>query len=125
MWKGFSKHPIFGNGFGLPGSTQRLKVAYDSSTGLPTGAPVEKGVLPLAVLEDVGIVGFISVGLWVWGGIRRSAAGGLTPLTVALTCLLTNMGEATLFSPGGMGLLILICISWGFSFPLSETRNRG
>lgn len=125
MWEGFLKHPFVGNGFGLPSSTGNLKVAYDPSTGLPTSAPVEKGVLPLAILEEVGIVGFIAVGLWIWGGIRRSAARGITPLAIGLTCLLTNLGEATLFSPGGMGLLVLICMSWGFSFPLSGTRGSG
>lgn len=123
MWKDFLKEPIFGSGFGLPGSSKRLEVAYDPATGLPTAAPVEKGVLPLSVLEELGVVGFVAVGVWVWGGIRRSAVGGLTSFMVVLTCLLTNLGEATLFSPGGMGLLIMICVSWGFSFPASILRD--
>ena len=56
--------------------------------------------------------------------MRRSARGGLVPVTVGLTALLMNMGEATLFSPGGMGLLSLILLGWAFASSQARGRAR-
>lgn len=121
MWEGFLRHPIMGNGFGLPSLSAHFEIVYDATTGLPAAAPVEKGVIPLAVLEDVGMIGAILVGLWLWDAARRARSVSLVSLTLLLTALATNLGEATLFSPGGMGLLIMNCLAWGASFRLQES----
>jgi hypothetical protein len=114
-WEGFLRHPIVGNGFGLPSVSSGFEVVYDATTGLPTAAPVEKGVLPLAVLEDVGLIGAVLVGLWLWDAVRRARKGSLVSLSLLLTALATNMAEANLFSPGGMGLLVVNCLAFGAS----------
>lgn len=112
-WANIEASPISGIGFGISSDFADMTVERDSTFGLPTGAPTEKGVLPVAVLEEIGIPGFILFFLWVSVVVIRSARnGGIEALTVALTVLLTNLGEATLFSAGGMGLLMLILISW-------------
>jgi hypothetical protein len=115
MWANITTKPLQGVGFGIASDPLEMDVQRDPILGLPVSAAVEKGVLPVAVLEEVGLVGFLAVALWVFMLMRRSARGGLVPVTVGLTALLMNMGEATLFSPGGMGLLSLILFGWAFA----------
>lgn len=115
MWENIQQHPLQGIGFGVASDPRDMDVARDPVLGLPTGAPVEKGVLPLAVFEEVGLIGFIWVAIWIFGLLHRSARGGITPFAVALTALLLNLGEATFFSPGGFGLLSLLLIGWAFA----------
>lgn len=112
MWENIEDKPLQGIGFGIASIPELMVVDRDPLFGLPTGASIEKGVLPLAVLEEVGFFGFILVVAWVWMILRRSARGGVEPLAVCITALMVNMGEATLFSPGGMGLLSLVLLGW-------------
>ena len=88
-----------------------MVISVDPVLGLPVGAAIEKGVLPLAVVEELGIPGALAVLAWIWLLVRRSIKGaGLVPLALLFTALLLNMGEMMLFSPGGMGLLMLVVI---------------
>ena len=122
MWSNIKAKPIQGIGFGIASDPLEMEIERDPIFGLPVGAPTEKGVLPIAVLEEVGVIGFCAVCLWVLTLIRRSARGGMVPVAVGLTALLINMGEANLFSPGGMGLLLLILLAWAFAS--SQARRR-
>src|SRR5690606_26196878 len=107
-WKGI--------GFGISSDPLDMKVQRDPVLGLPTGAVIEKGVLPLAVLEEVGIVGFFLVAGWLFMLLRRGAIrGGMPAVAVCITARLVNMGVSVLFSPGGLGLLVLLLIGWSES----------
>ncbi len=122
MWNNINDDAILGIGFGIASNPAEMVVDRDPVLGLPISASIEKGVLPLAVLEEVGIIGFAAVAVWVWLLMRRSSRGGVAPLAVALTALLLNMGESTLFSPGGLGLLSLILLGWAFAS--GQTRMK-
>jgi hypothetical protein len=124
MWANIQVKPIQGIGFGVPSDPTSVDIKRDSVFGLPTSAPIEKGVLPLAVLEEVGIIGFAAVAAWVLLLLRRSAIGGISPFTVVLTALFLNMGEAGLFSAAGMGLLSLVLIGWAFACGQNTERTR-
>ncbi len=70
-------------------------------------APIEKGFLPTALLEEVGILGttafMLFIGMLIASLARQQNAPGLAML---LTYLVTNLGEVTIFSfggPGGLG----------------------
>src|SRR5690606_3667616 len=115
MWANIQQKPFQGIGFGVASDPRDMDVPRDPVLGLPTSAPIEKGVLPLAVLEEVGLIGFLMVAAWVLILLRRSAQGGIVPFAVALTALLLSLGEANLCSPGGMGLLSLVLIGWAFA----------
>lgn len=107
------ENPWTGIGFGIASEPDKMVVDRDPLLGLPTGAAIEKGVLPIAVLEELGVFGLIAVMLWLWMLVRRASRGGGMPaLAVLTTVLLLNMGESVLFSPGGFGLLPLILICW-------------
>lgn len=113
MLENIRLHPVPGIGFGIASDPASMEVDRDPILGLPTGAAIEKGVLPLAVLEELGVFGFFFVAFWVLILVRRAArGGGMTAVSVCFTALLMNMGESMLFSPGGMGLLLMIMITW-------------
>lgn len=118
MASNISARPLEGIGFGMASIPSELVVVRDPVFGLPVSAAVEKGVLPLAIVEEIGVVGFGVVLLWVLALLRMSARAGVAPVAVCLTALFLNMGEATLFSPGGLGLLMLIMLGWAASSSL-------
>src|SRR5690606_4707588 len=65
MWTNIIDKPLQGIGFGIASDPRDMDVTRDQLLGLPTGAAIEKGVLPLAVLEEVGLIGLILISLWV------------------------------------------------------------
>jgi len=99
-WELFRSHPITGIGFQVSYSEEFRQKATLLS------APVEKGFLPTAVLEETGILGtsffviFIVSFLGYLIGQRNIPA-----TTVFLAVLFTNLGEVQLFALGGPGQL--------------------
>lgn len=124
MIANIEKKPWTGIGFGIASDPSSMQVDRDPVLGLPTGASIEKGVLPFAVLEELGILGFLLVVAWLWPMARRGARSGIAAFAVLTTLLLTNLGESTLFSPGGMGLFLLILLAWAVTGRHYPMRNR-
>ena len=123
MLDNIKANPWQGIGFGIASYPDEMIIERDPVFGLPSGAPVEKGVLPYQVAEEVGLMGLVFVLLWLGMAIKRASRGTVTSLGMALTVLLLNMGESTFFSPGGMGLLPLILFTWAVSVP--PTKRQG
>jgi hypothetical protein len=110
--------PVTGIGFGVPSDEEdRGRITRDPVLGLAVSAPVEKGVMPVAVIEELGIPLASVVFLWMGYLGFRAACGGFLPLAVFLAAMLTNIAEATFFSPGAMGGLILILVAWAATSP--------
>ncbi|MFC3205343.1 hypothetical protein [Aquamicrobium soli] len=122
MLDNIAEYPLTGIGFGIASEPALMVVARDPILGLPVGASIEKGVTPLMVIEELGIFGALLVAFWVFHLLRSASRSSLAPLAVCLTVLLLNMGEATLFSPGGFGLLPLILLGWAYA---SDASTRG
>lgn len=112
MWVNVREKPLTGIGFGIASRAEEMVVIRERLFGLPVGASIEKGVMPIAVLEEIGIPGFVFVSLWVVMLLRRAAKNGLSALAVVLTALFLNMGEYTFYSPGGLGLIVLVLLGW-------------
>lgn len=112
MWENIKKDPVSGIGFGIASDPWQMHIERDPVIGLPVEASIEKGVMPLAVWEEVGAAGFVAIAVWLFSLLRRSARAGISCLAVACTALFLNMGESTLFSPGGTGMLILVLLAW-------------
>lgn len=124
MLENVRDHPWTGIGFGIASYPEDMDVARDPVLGLPIGAAVEKGLMFLAVLEELGLFGLLAVLVWLWVLVRRAARNaGVTALAVCLTALFMNFGESVLFSPGGMGMLSLILIAWAASGHPSPTMG--
>jgi hypothetical protein len=121
MWENIEKHPMTGIGFGIASNPMEMQVTRDPIFNLPVGASIEKGVLPLAVVEEVGAFGFLFVLLWGWSILRAALRSGGTAVGLLGTIILLNFGESTFFSAGGMGMLSLVLLGW---IATREDRER-
>ncbi len=107
-WQGFLDRPLTGLGFEVSLDPYFVENATLFS------APIEKGFLPTAVLEEVGLLGTVPfllflitmiVSLW-----RKRNAPGLAML---ITYLTSNLGEVSIFALGGPGLLGWLLVAAG------------
>lgn len=120
----FKERPIFGNGFGVPTYFDDFVIRRDPIFDLPVSAPVEKGVLPVAVLEELGVVGGLFF-LWlIYSLFRRVVRNSEYQMIGLLVCALAiNLGEAVLFSAGGFGLLVWLVIGMALVPTRPTTTN--
>ena len=107
----FYDNPVLGIGFGVATNPEEMKIKRDPVLGLPISAPIEKGNMYSAMLEEVGFAGsllFVGLLLTLLGSILRS--GQLEMMWIFFVGLMVNVGEAVLFSPNGIGMLVWILI---------------
>lgn len=123
MLENIRLNPLVGSGFGIASRPEEMIIDRDPVFGLPSGAPIEKGVMPIQVTEELGLVGALFVFLWLGVAVKRASRGTVTKLAVLLTVLLLNMGEANFFSPGGLGLLPLILFTWAVSVGQAASKE--
>jgi len=97
-WHNFLANPLTGIGFGVAKTEAFQKMATYLT------APAEKGFLPTAILEEGGLLGtaafMLFIAVFSWELIRERNMAGIVMLW---TLLITNLGEMTIFSPGGAG----------------------
>lgn len=118
MSENVRRFPLSGIGFGV-GSTPELRsnVRRDPILGIPIMATVEKGVLPLMILEELGIpLGFL-VYFWIVLLALCATRGGMLTVAVFMATMLTNIAEAAFLSPGGVGLLTILLVAWAVTEP--------
>lgn len=106
-----SENPWFGIGFGIASDASEMNIRRDQLTGLSIGAAVEKGVMPLAVLEELGVFVFLIIMYWLFTLLKAARQRNFLSIYILFVCLLINMGESIFFSPGGQGLLVLILVA--------------
>lgn len=108
MLVNIKNNPWTGIGFGIASNPDEMQIERDPLLDLPLSAPIEKGVMPIATLEELGIFGAMAVFGWFYISLRRGARSGVPQFAVLLTAILVNFGESMFFSVGGMGMLLLI-----------------
>jgi hypothetical protein len=120
----FKKAPITGIGFGVDSDLTNSRVST-GTFGLPTGAPVEKGLIFTAVLEEVGIFG---AGIFLWLLVAIVMIGwkgnSIAILWMLMSALLLNMGEMVFFSLGGPGIYFWALIGLGYCV-VEHARESG
>lgn len=128
----FSASPITGIGFGIPSDAgpgtigadrvDAIPVGVDRVYGIPVSASVEKGFMPTAVLEEVGLVGaallLVLLAVLSWPVVQR---GGIAINWMYWTTLAVNGGAAVFFSLGGLGLIMWLVL--GFCYSQSVARR--
>jgi hypothetical protein len=123
QWDSFLEHPLVGNGFGVypwgefPSGVVRVM-------GIPISAPVEKGFLPTAILEEVGVAGTLAFLYLLVSTARRVVRAG-DPRWVAMffACLFVNVGEMVFFSTGGIGLYFWLLLALSTRMGMSGIRE--
>jgi hypothetical protein len=115
----FRAAPLTGIGFGVPSEPGLVRIET-GALGLPTGASVEKGFMPSAVLEETGLTGAIMVVFIIVFLIKPvTQKGSLSMLCLLMTCLMINAGEMVFFSVGGMGLHLWLLMAFCYNYALS------
>lgn len=120
----FKKSPMFGTGFQVIEEHQAL---YQLGRITLFSAPIEKGVLPIMVLSETGVIGALvfAVFLCVFYGMcamkRYIVTASLFTVMLAL-----NMAEADFFSPAACGgVMWMILVVGGFVVDMySRNVNR-
>lgn len=100
-----------GIGFGVASNISEFYIQRDPFFNLPISAPIEKGLLPLMIFEELGIFGFILFFVWFCILFSKAFKRSLQASFIFIFIILINLGEAILLSPGGLGLLILILLT--------------
>lgn len=107
----FYANPVLGIGFGVASNPADMKVVREPVFGFPVSASIEKGNMYSAILEEIGFTGFVLFAgllLVLLNSVCRS--GQLEMIWLFFAALLLNVGEAVLFSPNGIGLLVWIVL---------------
>lgn len=110
----FRRNPLFGSGFQVSIYTKDL---VRENKGFIISAPVEKGITPVMVLGETGIVGEMCFLLFlIIFYVSCSRKRYIVTNALFTVFLVTNMGEATLFSPGGIGgIMWMLSVVGGFT----------
>ena len=102
----YTRSPIIGIGFGIPSSFDSVLLIYDPIFRTTIGANSEKGVWLSAVLEELGVAGFLIFmalifSLFLYAGYVKSYMS----MAMLVYMLTSNLGEMTMFSMGAFGLI--------------------
>ena len=110
----FRRNPLLGSGFQVAEYTQDL---VRENKGFILSAPVEKGVVPVMVLGETGILGEICFVIFLVSFYGTCARRKYIVTSALFTVFfVTNLAEATMFSPGGIGgILWMISVVGGFT----------
>jgi O-antigen ligase len=121
-WSRFAESPLLGRGFGVPASPETVATVG----GIPASATVESGFFVSGILEQTGLLGLLAF-FALLGVVLRPVARGrsLAAIALAATAVATNLGEATLFSFGGVGLMIWLVLLWAVVLaPSADPSSR-
>jgi hypothetical protein len=110
-WNDFLQKPMLGNGFGVyPDGEFPAGVIYFD--GIPISAPIEKGFLPTAILQEGGALGGGLLTLVIVLLCRRAWRNtDLRWRAMFVACLAINAGECVFMSPGGIGMFDWLLLS--------------
>lgn len=109
----FRRNPLIGSGFQVAEYTRD----HVRGKGFVVSASIEKGILPVMILGETGILGSLAFLVFLCSFFLICAQRKYY-MTISLFAvfLMSNMGEATLFSPGGIGgILWMVCVVGGFT----------
>jgi len=119
----FRRAPLLGTGFQV---LERHRALYNAGYISLFSAPIEKGILPLMVLGETGVIGatIFAIFLIVFY-VSCAQHGYYTTLSLFTVMLSTNMAESTFFSPGGGGgIMWMMTVVGGFIVDMAVGRMR-
>jgi hypothetical protein len=119
----FNQNTLFGKGFQVDRNTKRRFEAGQVSI---FSAAIEKGLLPLMVLGETGILGFGAFAIFLLVFFVTCHQRHYTAtLTLFCVYLSTNLAEATFFAPsGGGGVQWILMVVGGFVIDMNRYAER-
>jgi hypothetical protein len=125
-WQNFVAHPVFGIGFGVSTTPELLEVATSDTFGVTLSASMEKGSGFLQILEETGLVGAAVLAFFIGTvcratGVTRSASA----MALVGAALATNLGEAIIYSLGGVGLAQWAYVMLGMTLLQASRSSAG
>jgi hypothetical protein len=103
QWRRFLEQPLTGHGFGIDVAHGNEK-RPGTFLGIPISASTEKGFLPTAFLEEVGLLGALFFAPFLFALLKgASYQSDIGLIAMFFACLFVNIGEAVFFSPGQIG----------------------
>jgi hypothetical protein len=108
----FQRQPLTGIGFGMASEPENFIIRRDPVLGFPVGAATEKGFTAVAVLEEVGVIGFVAFLAMLLALVRPAFTkrASFSSAVLMASALLVNFGEAVLFAFAGSGVLVWLLI---------------
>lgn len=115
----FKRNPMFGSGFQV---SDDMRQRYAEGKVSLFSASIEKGILPLMVLGETGIIGAGAFTIFLfsfYGVCRRKHYRAMATLFTLF--LATNMAEASFFAPSGIGgVLWTLTVVGGFVIDMQQ-----
>lgn len=112
MQANIREHPLTGIGLGVASSPESFSsMVRDPIFGLAIMATVEKGVLPVAMVEEMGWPLALLYAPWFLALLLMAVRAGPRYAGVCAAALVNNISEAVFFSPGGTGLIVEILVT--------------
>jgi hypothetical protein len=115
----FRRNRLLGSGFQVSPDMRRL---YEQRKVTLFSAMIEKGLLPLMILGESGIVGAVVFVCFLIVFYKTCARKHYTATATLFTVYLTtNLAEATFFAPsGGGGVLWMLMVLGGFAIDMQR-----
>jgi hypothetical protein len=122
-WENFLLAPMTGIGFGMPSDPGRLVITYIA--GVPMFPSAEKGMLLVALLEEIGLIG-MAFFVPLLASLFMPAIRVLNAPAAAfgIAAFATNFGESTFYSMGGIGVLLWVFMSYSAVVPAARSSAR-
>ena len=119
----FHQNTLFGKGFQVDRTT---KGRFEAGQVTIFSASIEKGLLPLMVLGETGILGTLGFVIFLLVFyVTCHECHYTATLTLFSVFLTTNLAEATFFSPAGSGgVLWILMVVGGFVIDMNREAER-
>jgi len=104
-----------GIGFGIGSDLETFRVARDPFFGIPYSAPIEKGNIFIAILEELGVFGLLIFIFFQFKCFLNLCDSSFKALPMFSIILFLNLGEYSFFSTGGVGNLLMIFFTLSIS----------
>jgi hypothetical protein len=117
----FRDAPVLGVGFGTPSDVTLLSARREMVYGIVVSASSEKGFLPTAVLEEIGLFGAAFVTLILIAmALPVHRRGSFGVIWVFWAALIKNVGDSVFLSLGGFGLLMWLFAAFAYNQSVAE-----
>lgn len=118
MQDNIAEHPWTGIGFGVASSPEKYAaLVRDQYFGIVIMAAVEKGVLPVAIVEELGWPLALLYLPWFLALLLCAVRAGPRYAAVCAAVYALNFSECCFFSPGGGGLIVQTLVAMAATAP--------